>query len=74
MRRYGGDPDPPPLELYSLTAKDISRGRIAMDRWSLCERFHWTLDEVDKLSLGDIFELIQVDDGRMRADEQMRKK
>jgi hypothetical protein len=68
MRRYAGDPEPPPLELYKLTAKDISRGRIAMDRWALAERFHWTLAYIDTLSLQDIQELIQVDDGRAKAE------
>jgi hypothetical protein len=36
-------------------------------RWHLAERFHWTLAEVDNLSLADWHELIQIDDGRAKA-------
>jgi hypothetical protein len=32
-------------------------------RWQLVERFKWTLEYVDGLSLENLHELIQVDDG-----------
>lgn len=36
-------------------------------RVSLAERFGWTFPEVDALTLGDIEDIIQVDDGRNKA-------
>lgn len=33
----------------------------------LAERFHWTLTEVDALSLADLEEFFQVQDGRSKA-------
>ena len=39
-----------------------------MIRWNLVERFGWTLGEVDALSLGDLHELMQVDDGRAKVN------
>lgn len=36
-------------------------------RWQLVERFHWTLAEVDNLSMADWHEYLQVDDGKARA-------
>jgi len=44
--------EPPPFEML---------------RWSLAERFGWTLREVDSLPLSDLFEFIQIEDGRARA-------
>ncbi len=37
-----------------------------MLRWDLAERFHWTLPEVDALSLQDWHDLVQIDDGRAK--------
>ena len=42
---------------------------LALTRWVLAERFHWTLDEVDALTLGDLEELHYVDDGRTKAKQ-----
>jgi hypothetical protein len=38
-----------------------------MHRWALAERFGWTLDYIDSLSVADWHELIQVDDGKKKA-------
>jgi hypothetical protein len=46
---------PPPLELM---------------RWNLADRFHWTLDVIDALSMSDMHELVQVDDGKGKYKEQ----
>lgn len=48
----GGPEHPPPWELI---------------RWTIAERFGWTLDAVDSLSMADYHELIQVDDGKAKA-------
>jgi hypothetical protein len=50
--------DPPPLELL---------------RWNLAERFGWTLAEVDALAVSDLFELLQIEDGRGKARAEMIK-
>jgi hypothetical protein len=34
----------------------------------MAERFHWTLSEVDALSMGDLQEFFQIEDGRMKAN------
>ena len=36
-------------------------------RWTLAERFGWTLDYIDALSMGDIHEYLQIQDGRNKA-------
>ncbi len=36
-------------------------------RWGLVERFGWTLPEIDALSVADLHELTQIDDGRAKA-------
>jgi hypothetical protein len=36
-------------------------------RWSLAERFGWTLDYIDSLSLADLFEFFQIESGREQA-------
>lgn len=45
---------------------------FALVRWSLAERFHWTLDEVDALTLTDLAELYSVEDGRGKAHEEKK--
>jgi len=40
-------------------------------RWNIAERFHWTLDVVDGLSIADLHELMQIDDGRNKAYAEM---
>ena len=39
-------------------------------RWILAERFHWTLTEVDALSMADREEFFQIEDGRIKAAQQ----
>jgi hypothetical protein len=56
---WGGEANPVPQELF---------------RWQLAERFGWTLEYIDNLSVGDMHELIQVDDGRRKAEASRRKK
>jgi len=36
-------------------------------RWQIAERFGWTLEYVDALNVGDLHELIQIDDGKAKA-------
>ena len=36
-------------------------------RWNLAERFGWKLEYIDALSLGDLNELSQIDDGKAKA-------
>lgn len=40
-------------------------------RWSLAERFGWTLEEIDALSMSDLEEFLQIEDGRSKARMQM---
>jgi len=40
-------------------------------RWNIAERFHWPLDVVDSLSIADLHELMQIDDGRSKAHAEM---
>ena len=40
-----------------------------MIRWRIAERFHWTLPEVDALSMQDLHDLEQIDHGRSKAAE-----
>jgi hypothetical protein len=37
-------------------------------RWTLAERFGWTLAEVDALSLADLEEFFQIEDGRAKVN------
>ena len=46
---------------------------MELTRWTLAERFHWTLPDVDALSVADLHQLIQVDDGRKNAREQLSR-
>jgi hypothetical protein len=43
-----------------------------MLRWNIAERFGWTLDEVDALTVSDLFDLFQIDDGRGKARAEMK--
>jgi hypothetical protein len=36
-------------------------------RWKIAEQFHWTLAQVDALSMDDLAEYFQVQDGRSKA-------
>lgn len=36
-------------------------------RWTIAERFGWTLEYVDGLSMADLHEFIQIEDGRIKA-------
>lgn len=40
---------------------------IEAARWILAERFRWTLDQVDALSIADLQILNAVDEGRNKA-------
>lgn len=42
-------------------------------RWTLAERFGWTLAEVDALSMMDLADFYQIEDGRAKAREHGRK-
>jgi len=37
-------------------------------RWTLIERFHWTPREFDELSMADLHEFFQVEDGRQKGE------
>lgn len=41
--------------------------------WQLAERFGWTLDEIERVPVGRLHELMQIDDGRAKA-ANVRKK
>lgn len=36
-------------------------------RWTLAERYHWTLETIDALSMAELEEFFQIEDGRSRA-------
>jgi hypothetical protein len=38
-----------------------------MVRWSIAERFGWTLEYVDTLALSEVHEWLQIEDGRSKA-------
>jgi hypothetical protein len=50
---------PPPFELV---------------RWSMAERFGWTLDYIDSLSIDDLFEFYEVEEGRNKAMPQSKSR
>ena len=39
-------------------------------RWTLAERFGWTLPQVDALSMSDLAEFYQVEDGRAKSRDK----
>jgi hypothetical protein len=41
-------------------------------RWTLAERFHWTLTEVDALSMADLEEFFQIEDGKAKAGRELQ--
>ena len=41
-----------------------------MVRWGLAERFGWTLKDVDALSMADLAEFYQIEDGRSKAKDK----
>ena len=41
--------------------------------WTIAERFGWTLEYIDTLSMAKIQELIQIDDARARASARGKK-
>jgi len=43
-------------------------------RWTIAERFGWTLDTVDALSMGDLGEWFQIEDARGKANEARKPK
>jgi hypothetical protein len=36
-------------------------------RWSMAERFGWTLDYIDNLPLGEVYDFIRIEEGRAKA-------
>jgi hypothetical protein len=36
-------------------------------RWQIAEQYHWTLDQVDAISMDDLKEYFQVMDGKYKA-------
>jgi hypothetical protein len=40
---------------------------IELLRWSLAERFKWTLEEVDSLPMQDLQDFLQIEEARMKA-------
>jgi len=42
--------------------------------WDLVERFHWTLDYARSISLADLRELHQIDDGKNKASHSLLRK
>lgn len=42
-------------------------------RWKIAEQFHWTLDQVDALSMRDLTEYFQVNDAKSKVAETKRK-
>lgn len=43
-------------------------------RWTMAERFGWTLDVVDALTLEDVVEFLEVEDGRQAARKSIVKR
>lgn len=43
-------------------------------RWKLAERFGWSLEYVDSLTMQDFHELLQVDDGRAKAKKTLENR
>ena len=43
-------------------------------RWHMAEQYGWTLDYVDSLSLEDMTEYYQVQDGLHKAQAEMRQR
>lgn len=46
---------------------------MAVSRWRIAERFGWTLEQVDALSVADLTELNAVDDGISKAIENEKQ-
>jgi hypothetical protein len=40
---------------------------FSLIRWQVIDRFHWTPEQFDNISWGDLQELFQVDDGIAKA-------
>lgn len=40
-------------------------------RWSIAEKFGWTLDYIDSLSIADLHEFMQIQDGRAHANKSI---
>jgi hypothetical protein len=40
---------------------------FALVRWSMAERFGWTLDYIDSLSVEDLLEFYAVEEGKEKA-------
>jgi hypothetical protein len=53
--------------MYGLSHRDVRRAQVATTRWMLAEKFGWSLEYIDSLSLGDFAEWLQVEEGKARA-------
>lgn len=53
--------------MYRYLTKPGDGKPAEMIRWEIAERFGWTLEYIDALSLGEIHQLINVDDGRVKG-------
>ena len=43
-------------------------------RWSIAEKFGWTLEYVDSLAMADLHEFMQIQDGRAHASKSIIKR
>ena len=53
--------------MYLSLIGDGTPAPFEVTRWRLVERFGWTLAEVDGMTMADLHELYQVDDGIGKA-------
>jgi hypothetical protein len=47
---------------------------VQMLRWRMAEQFGWTLDYIDSLTAADLFEYLNVEDGKSKWIEHEREK
>jgi hypothetical protein len=40
-------------------------------RWKIAEQFHWTLEQIDALSMADLEEYFQIQDGVHKASTSL---
>jgi hypothetical protein len=52
---------------FHLVGADGTPAPLELVRWRIAERFGWTLPEVDSMSLADLHEMMQIDDGVSKA-------
>jgi hypothetical protein len=47
---------------------------FALVRWSMAERFGWTLEYIDSLSVADLLEFYAVEEGKEKASPKPKQK